>query len=180
MMVEKSDKIFLLGFMGAGKSTVASIIADHYDVGWLDTDDLIENMVGCSIPEIFEKDGERTFREIEYKAVERAIRLNIPVIALGGGAPIKDRSWRLIQSKGLTFYLEVEPKNVIDRIKGNMDRPLLESLSEKERLKKIKKLLAEREYRYEEADFKISTDDLSPGEVAKRLIEILENLNGKA
>lgn len=178
MGVEGPGRVFLLGFMGAGKSTVARKLADSWGVNWLDTDRLIEDMVDLSIPEIFEKEGKPAFRKLEKRAVRKAILMEVSVIALGGGAPLEDESWRLINDYGTTFYLQVSPREARDRI-GEEERPLLEGLSEKEKLEEIKELLAEREDRYREADFIVPTVDRSPSEVAAEISEIVEDRHGK-
>lgn len=178
MGIEGWGKVFLVGFMGAGKSTVARKLADSWGVEWLDTDHLIEDMADLSIPEIFEKEGEPAFRNLEKKAVKKAILMEVPVIALGGGAPLEDENWRVINAEGTTFYLQVSPREAGDRIREE-ERPLLEGLSEKKKLEEIKDLLAEREDRYKEADFIVPTVDRSPSEVAAEISEILEDRYGK-
>lgn len=173
------DKIVLMGFMGAGKSTVAAEIGESLAVDWLDTDDLVEEMAGETITEIFDQRGESAFRKIEKKAVKKALNSEVSVISLGGGAPLEEENWRLIQSGGTSFYLEVSPERIEKRLRGGKERPLLEGLTEKERREKIKRLLEKREPRYGKADFIVPAGDRSPSAVAEEILSVLEDESGK-
>lgn len=172
-------KIILMGFMGAGKSTVAAKIAGNLGVNWLDTDDLVEEMAGDPIPEIFDRRGESAFRKIEKKAVRKALNSKVSVISLGGGAPLEEENWRLIKSGGSSFYLEVSPGEIEKRLRGEKKRPLLEGLTEEERRGKIERLLEKREPRYRKADFIVPAGGRSPSVVAGEIISVLEDESGK-
>ncbi|MFW6005891.1 MAG: shikimate kinase [Candidatus Bipolaricaulota bacterium] len=145
-------KVYLIGFMGAGKSTVAPILADKLGIEWVDTDDLIEEKIGLSIPEIFEYYGEERFRELERETIEEVSRTGPKVVAVGGGAPMDEKNWRRMKSTGEVVYLEIGPEEVLDRVGSDGNRPLLAGLNREERKEKIDKLLKVRHPRYNKAD----------------------------
>lgn len=88
----QSRNVFLVGFMGAGKSTVGPIVARRLDTGMVDTDDLVVAEVGESIPSIFENRGEQDFREREHEALLSSIEREERIIALGGGTPMSSEN----------------------------------------------------------------------------------------
>ncbi|MBS3736183.1 MAG: shikimate kinase [Candidatus Bipolaricaulota bacterium] len=145
-------KIYLIGFMGAGKSTVAPILADKLGLEWVDTDDLIEEKEGLSIPEIFEYYGEDRFRELERETIEEVSQSGPKVVAVGGGAPMDEKNWKRMKSTGEVVYLEIGPEEVLGRVGSDGNRPLLAGLDREERKEKIDKLLKIRHPRYNKAD----------------------------
>ena len=173
-MTERRKPVFLIGYMGAGKSTVAPLLARKTGGEWVDTDDLVEEKAGLQIKEIFARQGEEKFRLLETGALREAIREGADVIAVGGGAPMGDRNWRLMKRNGLTCYLRLKPREVLSRVSGDgEERPLLAGLGEEERLEKIEKMLERREPRYLQADFVLESGGLSPEEVAEKIYERL-------
>ena len=172
----QETNVYLIGFMGAGKSTVAPILADNLDLEWVDTDRLVEEKHGLTIPEIFKYYGEGRFREIEREVIEEVSRHGPQVIAVGGGAPMDDANWDILQSTGVVVYLEVGPDEVLTRIGSDGNRPLLAGLSEEERKKKVNSLLKKRHPRYNKADHVVFCNGTGATELADR---ITRRLKGK-
>lgn len=167
--------IYLIGFMGAGKSTIAPELAEKLELDWLDTDDLIEARTGLSIPEIFEYYGEERFREIEREVIEEVSQGDGKVVAVGGGAPMDEATWERLKSTGKIFYLQISPREIIERVSSDGSRPLLADLNQGEKEKKIRQLLKTRHPRYSEADYIVLCDGTGTGavveEVAQKLAE---------
>lgn len=148
----EGEKVYLIGFMGAGKSTLAPILAENLGLDWVDTDDLIEEKEGLSIPEIFEYYGEDRFRELEREVIEEVSRSGPKVVAVGGGAPMDEENWKRMKSTGKVVYLKIGPEEIIGRVGSDGNRPLLSGLNKEERKEKINKLLKTRHPRYSKAD----------------------------
>jgi len=164
-------RIFLTGFSATGKSVVAPLLADA--LGWrtIDTDDLIEQAAGKSIPEIFAQDGEPHFRELESEALRRAAREEDVVVATGGGALVNPDNRRLMAEVGLLACLEATPDTILRRLqeweqKPPSERPLLAG---PDPLGRIRDLKARRQPLYALADVIVETDSLAPPEVAERV-----------
>ncbi len=148
----KEKMVYLIGFMGAGKSTIAPILADNLGLEWVDTDDLIEEKEGLPIPEIFEYYGEDRFRELEREVIEEVSKSGSKVVAVGGGAPMDEKNWTRMKSTGEVVYLEIGPAEILGRVGSDGNRPLLSGLNKEERKEKINKLLKIRHPRYNKAD----------------------------
>jgi shikimate kinase / 3-dehydroquinate synthase len=160
------SNIVLIGFMYAGKTTIGRLLSDAVGKDFVDTDDVVEEEAGLTVPEIFERDGEGHFREIERRAVERVTGDRDLVISLGGGAVLDDRNVRDARRDGIVYYLEASPGTVARRSAEQGGRPLLEGRSESE----ITELMTLRSEYYERAaDVTISTDDRGPGDIAEEI-----------
>lgn len=171
----KGKKVYLIGFMGAGKSTIAPILADNLGLEWVDTDDLIEEKEGLSIPEIFEYYGEDRFRELEREVIEEVSRSGPKVVAVGGGAPMDEENWKRMKSTGKVVYLEIGPEEALGRVGSDGNRPLLSGLNREERKDKIDKLLKMRHPRYNKADYVVLCNGTGTkvlaNEIARKLKE---------
>ncbi|WP_077533771.1 shikimate kinase [Massiliimalia massiliensis] len=117
------DNIYLCGFMGAGKTTVAKALAKKNGVSYCDTDDLITTLCGLSIPEIFSRYGEAYFREMETKALRETQSLPGAVIATGGGLVLNPKNVELIREYGTLLYLDTPFSLCYERIHGDQNRP---------------------------------------------------------
>ena len=117
------NNIYLCGFMGAGKTTVAKRISQILSVPYFDTDDLIVKQNNRTIPEIFEQYGESRFRELETEALRYTTTKNGAVVATGGGLVMNPQNVSLIKEQGLLFYLDVPFELCYQRIKGDKNRP---------------------------------------------------------
>lgn len=119
--------IALTGYMGAGKSTVGSIVADALGCPFIDLDDVVVKTAGKSIPEIFAQDGELEFRALEADCLKKAVKKyggNTAVLALGGGTVTCPGVPELLQEKTLCIWLKASPETLMERIKGGPERPL--------------------------------------------------------
>lgn len=159
--------VVLCGFMGAGKSTVARLVAEGHGFLFVDTDERVERSAGCSVAQVFARDGEAAFRRLERDAVAAAARLEGAVIATGGGAILDAGSRSSLARTGLLVYLEA-PLSVLIRRLGALDgRPLAaqggaDGLTE---------LFERRRPVYERLDVCVSTAGRSPGAVADAVVE---------
>ena len=131
---------------------------------------MIETTARCSIPEIFEQSGEQHFRELENEALDKAILRETPaVIALGGGALMRDENRKSVRGQ-VVVWLTAEPATLVDRLRGDRNRPLLYGNSLEE---VIPLRLGERQSSYEEtANFVVSTDHRSEEEIAREVLEL--------
>ena len=162
----------LVGFMGAGKSTVGPLVAQR--LGWLfiDTDDYLQKKTGSKIPEIFTSLGEPSFRRMEAEAIAELHHQHQVVLALGGGA-IEDESTRsLLQHAEDTYVIFLKASldvliNRCERQTGAVDRPILQQRDT------LASRFHSRLHHYEQADLTIATEGLAPESVAHEIVERL-------
>ena len=148
--------IFLIGFMGSGKSAVGRKLALRMGYGFIDMDDLIEKQEGASVREIFRNKGEKEFRKMERKTLEALLRQDKLVIATGGGVPCEAGNMDLINKYGISIYLKMDPSALYDRLKTRQsNRPLIKDLSEAELKEFIIEKLSDRESYYRQAKFTV-------------------------
>jgi len=159
--------IYLLGFMGSGKSTVGKLLAET--LGWplIDLDTLIEAGQGLTIREIFENSGEPFFRQIEHAALTEASKAEPAVIALGGGTFAQPPNVDLIrESGGTTVWLDCPPEVLRARCEGLENRPLFRDAQS------FTQLLVDRVPFYRLADFRVSTEGRKPEEVVEQILSL--------
>jgi shikimate kinase len=163
----------LTGFMGSGKSSVGKIVAERLGRRFIDLDAEIELDAGCSISDIFARDGEQVFRNLESSKLEQILSAGEGIVlATGGGAVVSEQNRSLMQSRGIIINLMATLTQVISRLKGCSDRPLLAG-DDAARLAVT--LMSQREQFYSEADIRIDTGGKSVEDVAT---EILCSLKG--
>ena len=167
------DIIYLIGFMGAGKTTIGKICAQRLNRFWADTDAVIEEEVGQSVEEIFAQKGEEYFRNLETQIVAKLSEQASAIISCGGGLVLREENLKLMRSKGCVVYLRATADTLIKRLQNDECRPLLnrkgETLEER-----ISELLEKRVSYYESvADIIIDTDSKLPIEIAEELIKKL-------
>ena len=167
--------VYLIGFMGAGKSTVGRLLAERLGMGFLDTDELIAARAGLPIPEIFSRLGEERFREWEREVVGEICRRRGLVVSLGGGAPMDEGNWRALRETGITVYLRESPEALAARLAGDDSRPLLAGYAGEARARRIGELLELREPRYLEAHIVIECRGRPPEEIAGEILERLRD-----
>ena len=165
-----SGSVVLIGFMGAGKSSVGSELADRLGLEFVDVDDRIEKDAGRRIGEIFSAEGESAFRERERKAVRDAVSVPGRVIATGGGAFEDPGNRRMLKAYAPVVFLDVSSSTALRRIAGDASRPLLAGGN---REKKAADLLEIRRPAYRTADFRVNTENRKPGRVAEEIIRLL-------
>lgn len=145
--------VFLIGFMGVGKTTLGKKLAKKLDVPFYDTDEEIEKEMGMTVKDLFSKYGESYFRNLE-KVWLQNISKNPAVIATGGGMPCDEKRLSLMKSTGTIVYLERPVKELFNRLKNaKKSRPLLASMSDDEMLKYIQTTLKNRSFYYSQADY---------------------------
>ncbi|MBT6438513.1 MAG: shikimate kinase [Flavobacteriales bacterium] len=155
-------RIFLLGFMGSGKSTIGKKLASKMNLKFVDLDGFIEAEMNCSVEDAFALQGEKYFREQEEKALIKMSKQDDFVVALGGGAPCFASNFSLIKSTGISVYLQMEKVDLYNRLAANRgNRPLLYSLNENELEAYISSSLDVREEYYNQADIVISAKDFN-------------------
>lgn len=149
-------RIYLIGFMGSGKTTHGKQIARMMGYDFLDVDQWIVEREGKTIPGIFAEDGEARFRELETAAIREISNMQKVVVATGGGLPCHAGNMQLLKDSGLTVYLKLPPEALLSRLKvSKTKRPLLEGKSEAEMYNTIRRMLSEREPWYNQADMTI-------------------------
>jgi len=167
----------LIGYRGSGKTTTGRKLADHLWQKFVDVDDLIVAKAGKSIAEIFAQDGEPAFRELEAQAVREASALAEHVIALGGGAPLREDNRQALQSAGhRVIYLRCEPEELARRIQNDpntaANRPNLTHLGGG--AAEIRKVLADREPIYRQmAHAELDVTNLTPAEAIVYIVRLL-------
>ncbi len=162
--------IALCGMMGCGKTTVAKILAEKFNKSLKDTDEIIVGRYG-TIADIFAQKGEEYFRKIEAEVIaEISSKDGNFVIALGGGAVLREENVRNLKRYGKIVYLRTEEENLVKRLEKTTDRPLLQGTM-RDRISQIMRFRAPI---YENAaDFVIDTDGLSPQKIAIKIGEII-------
>ena len=165
-------RIFLIGFMGSGKSTLGAQLARLVGYQFIDMDHMIEETAEMSIPEIFNEHGEEVFRKWEYDILHELCRREKLVISTGGGAPCHSNMMDLMNTHGTTIYLKLSPEALKTRlIQSSAERPLIMGKSEPELLDFIKSLLEKRELFYKRAAHIVDGINLQPQAMEKLLID---------
>ena len=170
-----ASNIFLVGPMGAGKSTVGKQLAKSLGRDFYDSDKEIEKRTGVSIAWIFEMEGEAGFRLRERKVIDELTELKNIVLATGGGAVLAEENRRVLRSRGYVVYLSASVEQLLRRTNKDKNRPLLQTGQPED---KITGLMAERAPLYKDvADIELRTGDQSIQYVVSGLIKQLESLD---
>lgn len=164
------NNIILIGFMGAGKSTVARALSHKGKYRVVDLDRLIEAYAGMSITDIFQAQGEAGFRDLEEAALRGLADSRSAIIAAGGGAVLRPGNRELMKQLGAVVYLRARWETLRRRLEGTTDRPLVNQARDADELR-LRYL--SRAPLYEQADVIVDTDDRPVDEIA---VEILEKL----
>jgi shikimate kinase len=166
------SRIFLIGFMGSGKTTLGKQLARQLNYAFVDMDALIVETAGISIPEIFREHGEVIFRKWERDILLELCGRERIVISTGGGAPCHDDMIAIMNENGASVYLELPPSALADRLKKSpTPRPLIQGKSETELLEFIRQLLGTREEYYRQARFTVDGLNISVDILTKILKE---------
>ncbi|MEE0919208.1 MAG: shikimate kinase [Lachnospiraceae bacterium] len=161
------NNIILVGYMGCGKTTVGKNVAKNKSFTFIDTDEMIEKQQGKKISEIFDKNGEAAFRDMETEYLKQLLgsKQENLVISTGGGMAVREENRKLLAKLGRVIYLKVSTEVVYDRLKTDTTRPLLQC---DDPLQKIKDMIAIRGSIYESAaDEIICVDELKQSEIAE-------------
>ena len=155
-------KIFLIGFMGSGKSHWGSLWAKEKDLDFIDLDKLIEEQEHKTVAEIFEINGEDYFRQAEARMLRMMTDKENTIIACGGGTPCFNENMEWMNRNGITIYLQTTASNILQRVVAEKNkRPLIKKLNEAELLFFIEQKLQERESFYSAAKIIVKSNDLS-------------------
>jgi shikimate kinase len=157
----------LIGFMGAGKTSVGRLVSESLDFEYLDTDEMIQSGTGRTISDIFKTDGEPAFRALEEKVVAELSGRAKTVISTGGGLPANPKNLASLKTHALVVCLWASPEKIWERVKNQSHRPLLLGANPQA---KIRELLAAREPFYKQADVLLNTDLRSVREVAQQIV----------
>ena len=163
------NNIFLIGFMGCGKSTVSAYMAKEYGMDVVEMDEEIVRREKMRIPEIFECKGETFFRDAESKLLQELEKQDNKVVSCGGGAILRKENVELMKKSGTIVFLTAEPETILERVKDDDNRPLLKG---NKNIEYIKELLEKRYPQYEiAADLGIKTDKKEVKDICKEILE---------
>ena len=161
-------KIYLVGFMCSGKTTVGSLLANRLNYSFLDLDTEIEKLEGSSIPEIFERKGEKYFRKLEFLVLKKVSKRENVVISTGGGLGANPKAMEFMKNNGKVVWLDIDFETFLKRCSADGNRPLL-----KKSISELKKLFDERKKIYEKADIRVKGEN-PPEEIVREILSSLE------
>ncbi len=169
------DNIILVGFMASGKSHVGRILSERSGMPLVDADSVIAERAGKSIEQIFADDGEGAFRALEREVIGELCRGAGQIVSAGGGAFVDPENRQAMLDGGTVFCLQARPETIYQRLKasnesGQAVRPLLAG---PDQLGRIRELLSQRAEAYGQAHHYIDTDELTPEEVAEKVMNLL-------
>lgn len=160
LKLKRTPGIYLVGFMGSGKSTIGRLLAEEIGWSFVDLDDEIERSTGLSISSLFELNGEADFRRIEYQIlqqlVQRIERGQPFVVALGGGAFAQSKNHDLLENNGVTIWLDCPLPLLERRVARHEHRPLARDIE------KFRGLFQQRRQSYSKANYRVEVDDAEP------------------
>ncbi|MCA0991022.1 shikimate kinase [Pseudalkalibacillus hwajinpoensis] len=159
--------IYLTGFMGSGKTTVAEELSKALALPSEDTDKHITKMQGREIPVIFESEGEKAFRSYETASLKNLPTENI-IISTGGGIVLSEKNRSYMKQNGTMIYLHCEPEEIVKRLEGDTSRPLLAGDNKQN---KINTIFTERLPLYREADYEIETTNRSVQDIVAEICQ---------
>ncbi|MDN5331696.1 MAG: shikimate kinase / 3-dehydroquinate synthase [Tepidanaerobacteraceae bacterium] len=165
--------IVLSGLPGSGKTTVGRLLAKELSWFFLDTDRLVEDLAGMTIPEIFEKYGEEKFREMETIAISKASKLKNAVISTGGGALTRRQNVKFLKENGIIVFLDASLDILFSRLENDASRPLLASGSLKEKKERLSLLYRERYELYRQTADLILKAGENPERIAENILKEL-------
>ena len=169
--------IFLIGFMGTGKSTIARNMKRKYHMEILEMDETIVEREGMSIPDIFSIKGEMYFRDLETELLKELQEKDNMVVSCGGGVVLREQNVESMKKSGYIVLLTASPETILKRVKRDENRPLLKG---KKNVKDIQELMEARREKYESAaDIQICVDQTDSRKVCTEIINIIERLEEK-
>jgi shikimate kinase len=167
--MSRFENIYLIGLMGAGKTTIGRQLARTLKLPFYDSDKAIEESTGVDIPTIFEFEGEEGFRDREQKMLQQLTKMQGIILATGGGAILREENRKLLKENGFIVYLQCSVDRILERTRRDSQRPLLNTDNPRER---IETLFAQREPLYLScADYKIDTGVLQSKVVVSHILE---------
>lgn len=172
MKTNNTGNIFLVGLMGAGKSTIGRQLARELGKQFRDSDSEIEKRTGVSIDVIFDIEGEQGFRRRETRMLQELVEERGIVLATGGGAVLASDNRQLLRDNGLIIYLKASAEHLAGRVKLDRRRPLLQT---GDKLAKIRELMTQREPVYQQlADMVVETNNRSIPRVVREISKMIK------
>lgn len=168
--METNKNVFLIGFMGCGKSTVASILAEELHMELIEMDETIEKEENRTINDIFATDGEQYFRNLESALIVRIGGKGNAIVSCGGGAILREENVANMKKNGTIVYLSATPETIFERVRYSTNRPLLNGNMNVEY---ISELMSKRVDKYEKAADAILCVD---GKTKKEVVEEIKQL----
>lgn len=171
-------KLFLIGYMGCGKSSLGRKVARRLGVRFVDTDSVIEEREGASISDIFQYEGEEYFRRLERSVIDEVADDTADVVvSTGGGLPVWKDNMETMNRVGTTVYIRRSAEQIASRLSpyGRQKRPKLRGLSDEEIVDFMTRNMAEREPYYARALHVFDTEGVSDGELADRIVELFSS-----
>ena len=165
-----NKNIVLVGMMGSGKSTIGYLLSKSTNLSYIDIDKFIEKETGLKIYNIFEKNGEAYFRNLEEKITLKLLKSKRRIISLGGGGFINKNIRKEVLNNNLSFWLNWENSTIVKRILKSKKRPIAINSNEND----LKKLISDRSKIYSEAHFKINCEALTKNMIVNQIIERYE------
>jgi len=162
--------IYLVGFMGTGKTAVGKVLSEELNKEFVEMDEVIEGRAGKKIVDIFASFGEPYFRDLEKKLLKEISLRSGLIVSCGGGLICGDENANILKSTGIVINLMASAKTIYSRIKHNSQRPLL---NVDDPVKKIEELIKKRGSYYAKAHYTVDTDNMTPYEIADKIIEII-------
>ena len=171
-------RLYLIGYMGCGKSTVGRKVARFAHLQFVDTDAQVEKAEGSTVADVITYQGEEYFRAVERKVLEQTATEDDIVVSTGGGLPTWGDNMEVISQLGLSVYLRRSPKNIISRLSpyGRQKRPKFRGLNDEELLAFMTSHMAEREPIYSKADITIDCDTMADDEVIDYIMREIKKL----
>ncbi|MES2410525.1 MAG: shikimate kinase [Bacteroidota bacterium] len=169
-------KVILIGYMTAGKTTIAQLLSEKIDLKYVDLDSLIEKKTNSSVGELFKLKGEIYFRRVEHELFKEILSSNENlIISTGGGTPCYSGNHLLLNGENcISIYLKASLPVILQRLNLEKNtRPLVASQSEEELKEFVAKHLFERSYFYNQATFKVDVDDKKPEEIVEEILQLL-------
>jgi len=168
--------VILIGFMGVGKTRLGRALAKRWAWPFVDLDEEVEAQAGCTIPELFARDGEPAFRRREADALGRILGGDGQILATGGGTPTAPGSMENMLARGRVVWLRATWKTILERVPRDGTRPLLGGLSRVQAQARIQELLEARRPCYAMASMTIDVDHREETELVEALIDGLTEL----
>lgn len=166
-MSSSGSNLYLVGFMGTGKTTIGRTVASRLGFQWLDSDHEIERVQGRTISSIFAEEGEAAFRVMEREFVDGGHPASGAVVACGGGLVVQPGMLARLRAKGVVICLHASLETILRRTQANRNRPLLEV---EDPMARLRQLYAEREPIYKNAGSVILTDGRPMGDVVQNVL----------
>ena len=171
-------RLYLIGYMGSGKSTVGRKIARFAHLRFIDTDSEVEKLEGASVADVITYQGEEYFRQVERRVLEKSAEEDNVVVSTGGGLPVWGDNMERLSQLGASVYLRRTAENIISRLSpyGREKRPKFRGLNDEQLLSFMKSHMAEREPISSKADFVIDCDTMSDSQIIDLIIKEIKNL----